>query len=319
MSNSSKDSSPEAGGRAHEASDIVQGLSSTAQTIGSSLQAMQQALVGNMQQAAQMTLSMNQMMEELVKRSVQLRVFAERAAAARTTTLRVTVHNRSPIPLQQARVKLWFGARQPRDQPIRLKVGGAGAPDDVLVFEHIVKQLPAEFADEDAPFTATEQAVNIGSGASAEASVAVEVGTLGQLNGRIAVEFVSPGTGQLLAVGHRFGIHLLQLLDCSFAHDQAAVQPANGGLHPLPDAQPIEVDIGRVRTQFSVPPAQGISPGCLLVLSTKSNQLALHIISIADDAQTATCKWMASGPAPDLLAVLPQLTEELCAQTCVSK
>ncbi|KAJ2627523.1 hypothetical protein H4R22_004363, partial [Coemansia sp. RSA 1290] len=48
-----------------ESGEIVKGLSQTAQTLGSSLQAMQSALIGNMQQASQMMQSMNHMMEEL--------------------------------------------------------------------------------------------------------------------------------------------------------------------------------------------------------------------------------------------------------------
>ncbi|KAJ2093551.1 hypothetical protein GGI09_005793, partial [Coemansia sp. S100] len=61
-----------------ETAGLVQGLANTAQTMSSSLQSMQQALIGNMQQAAQMTMSMNMMMEELVKRAVQVGVHTER-------------------------------------------------------------------------------------------------------------------------------------------------------------------------------------------------------------------------------------------------
>ncbi|KAJ2885845.1 hypothetical protein IWW38_005280, partial [Coemansia aciculifera] len=77
-----------------------------------------------MQQAAQMTMSMNMMMEELVKRTVQVGVHAERLPLASDTAnnrsrygcvLRVSVRNKSPIPLLKLKAKLWFSRRVPLD------------------------------------------------------------------------------------------------------------------------------------------------------------------------------------------------------------
>ncbi|KAJ1863134.1 hypothetical protein LPJ78_004260 [Coemansia sp. RSA 989] len=89
-----------------ESGEIAKGLSQTAQTLGSSLQAMQSALIGNMQQASQMMQSMNHMMEELVRRSVQVRIFAKPSLnPGFNTHLNITIYNRSPIPLQNLSIK----------------------------------------------------------------------------------------------------------------------------------------------------------------------------------------------------------------------
>ncbi|KAJ2355050.1 hypothetical protein IWW50_001791 [Coemansia erecta] len=313
MSQSSKNSPPGQGEQPGDASSIVQGLSDTAQTIGGSLQAMQRALVGNMQQAAQMTLSMNKMMEELVRRSVQVSVFARRPEAGHKmgTILQLAIHNRSPIPLQHTRVKLWFGSRHAGGGPIRMRVANARDGSEGLAFGRVDGELPAALADAGEPFAETERPVDIGSGATAETEVLVEPGVLAQINGRIAVEFVSPGTGRVLSVGYRFGIHLLQLIDCSFAHDESAVSAEAGELCAVADAQSVEVDVGRARATFAVPPADGVSIGSLLVMRAEGETLALRVDRVSEDAQTAICEWITAQSGSDLLAVRQQLAEEL--------
>ncbi|KAJ2662711.1 hypothetical protein IW148_002796 [Coemansia sp. RSA 1199] len=317
MSHSNNLDSPERSEQASDASSIVQGLSNTAQTIGGSLQAMQQALVGNMQQAAQMTLSMNKMMEELVKRSVQVSVFAQRSEASRGvgTHLRLAIHNRSPIPLLQTRVKLWFCARQQQEQgsSVQLRVRDVAAKDTTggFVFGQTDGELLAGLVDEGAPFAQTERTTEVGNGATVETEVAVEVDALVQMNGRIAVEFLSPGTGQILTVSHRFGIHLLQLLDCSFAGKKSALLTPYNELHAITSDPRISIDIARARAAFAVPPADGIEPDCMFVMRSKDNTLALRVICILEDTHDVLCDFVASDPESDLAAMRLQLSEEL--------
>ncbi|KAJ2499188.1 hypothetical protein GGH96_003702 [Coemansia sp. RSA 1972] len=316
MSHSSKLDSPERSEQASDASSIVQGLSDTAQTIGGSLQAMQQALVGNMQQAAQMTLSMNKMMEELVKRSVQVSVFAQRSKASHGigTHLRLAIHNRSPIPLLQTRVKLWFCARQQQDQSSSVQLCVRDMVKDTsggLVFGQTDGELLAGLADEGAPFTQTEQTTEVRNGATVETEVTVEVDALVQMNGRIAVEFLSPGTGQLLTVSHRFGIHLLQLLDCSFANKKSALSAPYSELQVITGDSRITVDIVRARAAFAVPPADGIGTDCMFVMRSKDSTLALRVICILEDTHGVLCNFVASDPESNLTAMRLQLSEEL--------
>ncbi|KAJ2144159.1 hypothetical protein IW136_001443 [Coemansia sp. RSA 678] len=315
MSHSSKLDSPERNEQASGASSIAQGLSDTAQTIGGSLQAMQQALVGNMQQAAQMTLSMNKMMEELVKRSVQVSVFAQRSEASRGvgTHLRLAIHNRSPIPLLQTRVKLWFCARQ-QDQDSSVQLCIRDVVKDTnggLVFGQTHGELLAGLVDKGVPFAQTEQTTEVGNGATAKTEVAVDVDALVQMNGRIAVEFLSPGTGQLLTVSHRFGIHLLQLLDCSFTNKKSALSAPHNELQAITGDSHITVDISQARAAFAVPPADGIETDCMFVMRSKGSTLALRVIRILEDANGVLCEFVASDPESDLTAMRLQLSEEL--------
>ncbi|KAJ1796188.1 hypothetical protein LPJ59_003903, partial [Coemansia sp. RSA 2399] len=64
----------------------VTALSDSTVAIGASLQNMQQVLLGNMQQVAQMTLSMNTMMEEMVRRAISVGVFAEASSSSSSSS-----------------------------------------------------------------------------------------------------------------------------------------------------------------------------------------------------------------------------------------
>ncbi|KAJ2715054.1 hypothetical protein H4R19_001414 [Coemansia spiralis] len=309
-----------AGDAAQGTGDMVQGLSDTAQTIGHSLQLMQRALVGNMEQAVQLTLSMNQMMEELVKRSMCVGVFARRPAAvppgalAYHTGLVMSVKNGSPVPLQGAHVKLWFTphrsqlAHEVHAQVEPMTGGIALAPKS--------GRLPsAECGPESEPFAQTAEALGLASGAAAEAHIVLSVDTLEQLSGRIAVEFPSPGTGQLLRVEHRFGIHLLQLAACSFVHADAASLVAVDGV------EHVDVDLGRARDIFAVPPADGITPGSVLAIQVGESRLGLRVRSIHDNAPVALCEWVAevSCCSANVRGLMPRLADELRAREAASQ
>ncbi|KAJ2515843.1 hypothetical protein GGI11_003637 [Coemansia sp. RSA 2049] len=103
-------------------------LSDSTVAIGASLQNMQQMLVGNVQHVAQMTLSMNSMMEEMVKRAISTGVFAgpdtdvlehgkEDSGSDRfSAALRIFVTNNSPIPLVGMRATLLFSQYKSKDR-----------------------------------------------------------------------------------------------------------------------------------------------------------------------------------------------------------
>ncbi|KAJ2084009.1 hypothetical protein H4R24_000357 [Coemansia sp. RSA 988] len=292
---------------------MVQGLSDTAQTIGASLQAMQTVLVGNMQQAAQMTLSMNNMMEELVKRSVQVSVFAHKPSDFADTrgyriNLQISVSNKSPIPLQNAHIRLWFCPRQELYKK-GVNMVSKQKDDSHMVFEQSVAQLPDKFEDA-LPFIQTVDGFCVASGATTETELELDIDVLHQLNGRISLEFSSPGTGHQLSVSHRFGIHLLQLVECFFVRDQSALEEA--GLAVVPDSLSVKVDLARMRSLFRVPPADGVGIGCLLCVRTHEILLGLRVIAVVENARTASCEWLATTAATSAKQELIQhLTEEL--------
>ncbi|KAJ1957095.1 hypothetical protein GGI12_005121 [Dipsacomyces acuminosporus] len=286
--------------------NIVQGLSDAAQNIGASLQAMQGALISNMQQAAQMTVSMNMMMEELVKRALQISVMAKRYSqsteepepAQYQTILAVKVRNRSPIPLVNMAVKLQLTPISQLTHPVSILLKPAhpvsdGSDDIQLVFKDASKAL-----DGDGDFLLAESApTNLASGAAASTCVSLEVDVLEQLNGQISVEFISPGTGKTLAVVQKFGIRLLNLIDCHFVNTDDS--KAQLELAEMPDADTTRVDVKYMREVFSVPPVDGIGAGSTFVLSiNKQTQLALQVQEISSDSQSATCKWMAKAATP---------------------
>ncbi|KAJ2157917.1 hypothetical protein GGF46_004153 [Coemansia sp. RSA 552] len=306
------------------AGDVVQGLSDTAQTIGASLQTMQQALVGNMQQAAQMTLSMNKMMEELVRRSVQVGVYAQRttaegakgSAARYYTGLRIEVKNQSPIPLQNMQVKLWFSARHGHDKSPQLKLAPELDSADGLGLGPVTAALPCQADHDREPFVQSLDGILLHSGASAKSALAVELDTLDQLNGRISVEFVSPGTGQTLSIGHKFGIHLTQLIDAR-SSGSSSNDVAENSMSPV-DIPTFKVDLARLRRLFDVPPTDGIDQNAQLGISLGDTELALQVKdthSCADGSYIATCAWLAPASElnPQLQRLLPLLTDELRA------
>ncbi|KAJ2729502.1 hypothetical protein IW152_005601 [Coemansia sp. BCRC 34962] len=158
-----------------ETTDIVQGLASTAQTMSSSLQNMQQALLANMQQAAQMTMSMNMMMEELVKRAVQVGVHTERLRLSSNLsmpsdtstssrpwhrcTLRVAINNRSPIPLLKVTTKLWFSKRALSQSPTTIVSNGSGTQD--RADESQIEISPQSRSSDDKPTTLVDREAHL--------------------------------------------------------------------------------------------------------------------------------------------------------------
>ncbi|KAJ2779614.1 hypothetical protein H4R18_003922 [Coemansia javaensis] len=307
-----------AGPSEKDGGDLVQGLSDTAQTIGASLQTMQRALVGNMEQAAQMMASMNAMMEELVRRSVRVGVFARQAADAAApgcrTRLTVTVKNDAPVPLRGARVRLWFSLRRQPPCPVRAQAAACGGGMALAgrSAELAVGPLGGE------PLLQTAQPLDLASGAAAEAEAELALDAPEQLYGRIAMEFPSPGTGQPLRVEHGFGIRLLQLARCSFERG-GLLSPEAAALEPVADAPHVSVGLGRARELFAVPPADGIGPGCVLVVHAHGSLLGLRVCSVSAAgapaaAAAADCEWVAAAASsPDLLALVPRLAEELAA------
>ncbi|KAJ2816844.1 hypothetical protein GGI24_005598 [Coemansia furcata] len=364
--NSTADDSPEHVPVNSETTDLVQGLASTAQTMSSSLQSMQQALINNMQQAAQMTMSMNMMMEELVKRAVQVGVHTERLRqpynshlppdATATTSyrpryrcaLRITVNNRSPIPLLNMTSKLWFSKRIPsqasttllstfsetngRTDESQIEISSLSKNLDekpttvedndayVLAFDDIQGALPESIDTSVEPLVqgTLGSSTYLPSGATASATLVLSVRALEQLNGAISLEFASPGTGGTLSVAHRFGIRLLHLVDCSYvATVKAATTLLTRQLEKLSGIPAVTVDIGRIREVFSVPPADGIAPGALLLfgLPPVDCAIGLQIESISHDSQSAVCEWISSiGDHQTLLSLVPLLAEELTAK-----
>ncbi|KAJ1891501.1 hypothetical protein LPJ66_006884 [Kickxella alabastrina] len=270
---------------------------------------MQQALVGNLHQAAQMTLSMNLMMEELVKRAIQITVHATATATATAPcfacSLRITVRNRSPIPLVQMATELHFtpsnGAktggftaeRGHEDGEGELGVMGEQVGKDQVVMRG-VRLRP------------------LASGETAHAIVRLGAHVPARIRGRISVAFTSPGTGKPLSVQHDFGIRALQLIDCHFL---AANNTDSTAMVALASVEPVHVDIARVREVFAVPPALGVAAGCLLMLGTAGG-LGLVVRSVSADSCSAECHWVGTAAATSspLFPLIPTLTHELSFQ-----
>ncbi|KAJ2607938.1 hypothetical protein H4S08_004645 [Coemansia sp. RSA 1365] len=180
-----------------------------------------------------------------------------------------------------------------------------------MLFKQTIGDLPDNC---DVSFTQTEREICVDSGTTKETELDVEIDKLQQLNGRISLEFSSPGTGQLLSVSHRFGIHLLQLADCFFARDQSVLKDSE--LAVVSDTLPFNIDIARMRSIFEVPPADGIDAGCLLVVRTHEFLLALRVVTVLPNARTATCEWVATAHTAnsDTQDLIQHLVEELSTQ-----
>ncbi|KAI8319269.1 hypothetical protein GQ54DRAFT_299472 [Martensiomyces pterosporus] len=310
---------------------IAQGLSDTAQNIGASLQAMQGALISNMQQAAQMTMSMNMMMEELVKRALQISVIAcpleqeESGSPRYQTVLDIKVRNRSPIPLVDMAVKLHFAPVSPLACPVNLSLNAvpqsnsgtraqtAGSGRGQLVFSDVAKTLDEQRCKDDSPFAESTPTV-LASGAEAAAQVALGIDALEQLSSQISVEFVSPGTGKSLVVTQRFGIRLLNLVGCRFV--SAAGVKELEQLDEVPGVDAISVDVRSMRELFAVPPADGVGVGSVFVLNIdEAAQLGLRVHGIAADALTAQCTWVAAGSGrADVDAIRLKVASELSSR-----
>ncbi|KAJ2225313.1 hypothetical protein H4R99_002989 [Coemansia sp. RSA 1722] len=287
---------------------IPHGLSDTAETLGASVQAMQQVLLGNMRQAAQMTLSMNQMMEELVKRAIHVSVICQPSTQTGTCNLLLRVDNRSPIPLIQLTTKLWFTRHGQERETGGLTV--TCVDDDVDLEKSLlggsVKNsmvLLDEAALDEQPFVTGTYRNTLASGLVSESLVAVETEWPVQIAGKIAVEFVSPGTGNTLSVSHRFGLQVRQLMPCWFEQECSSVA-AN------PESLSIGINIEKARSIFEVPPTRGICVGSVFKMGSDSEYLALRIDSISDDCKTASCAWLSSSDNTRLNALIPVLTEE---------
>ncbi|KAJ1663780.1 hypothetical protein EV178_004669 [Coemansia sp. RSA 1646] len=226
----------------------VNALSDSTVAIGASLQNMQQILLGNMQQVAQMTLSMNTMMEEMVRRAISIGVFAKASApqapeaeesvgSLYSSVLRISVTNNSPIPLVNLKASLHFAQRNSNSdaaqskQSVRIASSPVCMPasseqetsanvkiNPVIEFEPLetTTLLPVDAgAQDEGGSSAVQQEskpTNIGTGATAESAVCISVDALKQLDGQITVIFISPGTGTPLSVNHRFGVHLMHLI-----------------------------------------------------------------------------------------------------------
>ncbi|KAI9479411.1 hypothetical protein BX667DRAFT_496088, partial [Coemansia mojavensis] len=280
-----------------ESGEIVKGLSQTAQTLGSSLQAMQSALIGNMQQASQMMQSMNHMMEELVRRSVQVRIFAKPSLnPGFNTHLNITIYNRSPIPLQNLSIKLALTSRESFTD-VKLSVD-----DTKGVFKCM------ETACGSWNLQAKERLLPKEGSLTSTLNVVLDKPS--QLNGHISVQFASPGTKDPLLVSHRFGIQLLQLIRCSFACNDDAV--AHADLKTVDQHQNLfSLSLNKAREVFTVPPSQGISKNSLLLLQFAGDMLALQITDIVADKPTAQAKWLTTTQDSDTIALVPYLEQEL--------
>ncbi|KAI7832114.1 hypothetical protein BX661DRAFT_169935 [Kickxella alabastrina] len=289
-------------------------LSATAQTLGSSIQAMQQALVGNLHQAAQMTLSMNLMMEELVKRAIQITVHATATAPCFACSLRITVRNRSPIPLVQMATELHFapsngaktGGFTAECERERERKDGDGDGDGEL-------GIMGEQVDKDQVVMRGVRLRPLASGEAAHAIVRLGAHVPARIRGRISVAFTSPGTGKPLSVQHAFGIRALQLIDCHFL--AANNTDSSTAMVALDSMEPVHVDIARVREVFAVPPALGVAAGCLLMLGTAGG-LGLVVRSVSADSRSAECHWVGTAAATSspLFPLIPTLTHELSFQ-----
>ncbi|KAJ1724111.1 hypothetical protein LPJ53_001573 [Coemansia erecta] len=300
-SSSQSDTPPDTPAAGDGTSSGIRGLADTAQTLGSSVQAMQQALLGNLQQAALMTSSMNQMMEELVRRAIHTTVEAE--SAARGCALHVKVLNRSPVPLTSLTLRLRFAPRRALSETLGVRLRG---PGDGGLFAG-VEQDGLLGPEADGVLVECAVPAGLASGAACAGEVHVEIERPVQLSGRVSVGFASPGTGQLLAVENRFGIHLAQLMRCAYAADGGALPEA------LEGADMLDLDLAAARSVFAVPPAQGVAAGAVLSAEFGRDRLLLRVVSVSDDLRSARCQWLR--PDDKLLPLIAVLSEELAIES----
>ncbi|KAJ2847544.1 hypothetical protein GGI22_005946 [Coemansia erecta] len=324
----------------------VAALSDSTVAIGASLQNMQQVLMGNMQQVAQMTLSMNTMMEEMVRRAISIGVFAEASSSccSNSTTapgedkysavLRISVANSSPIPLINMKASLRFAQRKSdsaqsiriASTPVRMPAPGTpetnGRRKISIEFAPLdaTTLLPANSASaqDDGGSSAAQQESNpasVASGATAEASVRLSASALKQMDGQITATFISPGTGTPLSVSHRFGVHLLHLTAnqrCFIAAKDVARKLGGRAIEAI-DSQSSgsSFDLTYLRNAFVVPPADGIDVGSVFVLLADGNGavvLGLRVSSINARSHHAECTWIGE---PERGGVLDQTTLDI--------
>ncbi|KAJ2374092.1 hypothetical protein IW150_003291 [Coemansia sp. RSA 2607] len=295
---SQSDTTPETPPAHEDTSSGIRGLADTAQTLGSSVQAMQQVLLGNLQQAALMTSSMNQMMEELVRRAIHTTVDAQ--SAPHGCSLHVRVHNRSPVPLSSLTLRLWFSPRRPLAEALGVRISGT----EGALFAGVVGDEVMSAGSEEEVSVKYRAQTSLASGAVCDGKLHLEVARPLQIAARISVGFASPGTGQTLAVENRFGIHLSQLMRCAFAADDGSLEA-----DVLEDTEMLDLDLAAARTVFAIPPAVGIVPGTLLTAAFGQHRLVLRVTSVSDDLRSARCQWLTSDA--DLIPLIPALSEEL--------
>ncbi|KAI9499898.1 hypothetical protein BX070DRAFT_255614 [Coemansia spiralis] len=318
--------------------EFINALSNSTEAIGSSLQTMQKALVGNIQQVAQLTLSMNMMMEELVKKAVRIGVFAAKPTrnpenSSYSTALCISVTNNSPIPLVNMAAKLRFALRfdaADGEQEIKLSSAPSRKSEpsepseqkkELLFSEQSTRLNRRNIEDENAFMEQQSKPMNLGSGGSAEATLTLSADTLLQLDGQILVEFLSPGTGSLLAVNHRFGIHIMHLLgnQCWFCSAKDVADKLKGQAEaflPAESTSSFDIDLSYMRRAFSVPPANGIEKGSIFVFSISSSFIfGLRVLDIVNDSSIATCEWITMAaentrPLPEKQAFLLSLLSD---------
>ncbi|KAJ2720248.1 hypothetical protein GGI07_004720 [Coemansia sp. Benny D115] len=299
-------------------------LADTAQVIGASVQAMQQVLLGNLQQAAQMTLSMNQMMEELVKRAIRTTVIAKHSPKQQNhygCQLLVAITNHSPVPLAEPSVQLRLSCRHNSD----------GAVDAIAKVDTERNELGfvdshGAMMDKEQPFVVTAQRHKpLMPGQRAESQLLLQLARPLQVPGSIELSFVSPGTGRPLVVSHRFGIQCMQLLP---HRTVLAAGKQNDSLVPLEGQDVFAVDLVRVRELFALPPARGIATDDVLVLAASplpvdkqdgdiEPLLALQVCAVSPNMCCATCRWLCRpDPTDDTQALAPTLADELAASMC---
>ncbi|KAJ2559879.1 hypothetical protein EV175_000113 [Coemansia sp. RSA 1933] len=319
-------------------SSYVNALSDSTGALGASLQNMQRVLLGNMQQVALMTQSMNTMMEELVRRAITIGVFAQPSSSsardhqkggAYATVLRITVANNSPIPLVGMKAVLRFAQRndtvveglQVTSSPVSV-AAAEGRAQTLIEFQPLAATALPPGADDGQPPSSVHQQsdpVNIVSGATGASAVCLSTSVLAQMDGQITVTFTSPGTGTPLSVSHRFGVHLMHLL----ASQRRFIPPpsSESGLGTYLDLEleGISIDLAYLRRAFAVPPADGIAVGSVLVLVSDAAEamvLGLRISDIGAGSQYADCNWVVSTQQPEhiLTVVLPLLAREISSE-----
>ncbi|KAJ1808121.1 hypothetical protein LPJ56_006146, partial [Coemansia sp. RSA 2599] len=135
-----------------------------------------------------------------------------------------------------------------------------------------------------------------------------------QIAGKIAVEFASPGTGNALAVSHRFGVHVRQLMPCSFEEPRGSSSSSaeQQGARPADGSESVSIGIEEARGIFRVPPTSGVGVGALFKMGSDSEYLALRVESISEDSGTARCVWLRSdNDNARLCSLIPLLSKEL--------
>lgn len=260
-------------------------LADSANSMSKTVENIQQSLVKKAEDVANVSLSMNRMMEELLIGAIQvdythkkleLKPSSETFISAGFNVL-INVTNNSPIPVNDVQITIHsgFGSGDKDGQFYHQRKGGRTV------------------------LTLKDKALLSGQTAAATIFKCLDLPIEPEIV-KTMLRIRSPGTGNELFSTQEFHVKPLDTMYLYF------IDKVSGNARRLkPLSGPVTVDLNQMRQLFSVPPTVGIKPGNVFatgnyIETTERLELGLVVKDIAKDLLTATCEWCAAGTALQL-------------------